>query len=63
MIGPLQLLVILLIVILIFGSKRLPEVGAGLGKAIQNFRQGMKGENPPPPSTPKEIEEKTKEKE
>ncbi|MDL2286323.1 twin-arginine translocase TatA/TatE family subunit [Desulfococcaceae bacterium OttesenSCG-928-F15] len=62
MIGPLQLLVILLIIILIFGSKRLPEVGAGLGKAIQNFKKGMKGEGETSDPAPKEIEENTKDK-
>lgn len=39
-IGMQELLVILLLVVVFFGSKRLPEIGAGLGKAIRNFRQG-----------------------
>lgn len=62
MIGPVQLLVILLIIILIFGAKKLPDVGSGLGKAIQNFKKGVKGEEASDPA-PKEIEEKTKNKE
>ena len=38
-IGMQELLVILLIGVVIFGARRLPEIGAGLGKAIRNFKQ------------------------
>ena len=34
-----QLLVILLVVVIIFGAKKLPEIGGGLGKAIKNFKR------------------------
>ena len=34
-----QLLVILLVVVIIFGAKKLPEIGGGLGKAIKNFKK------------------------
>ena len=37
-IGLPQLLIILLIVLVIFGAKRLPQLGDNLGKAIRNFR-------------------------
>jgi sec-independent protein translocase protein TatA len=43
-IGFTELLVILLIAFFIFGAKRLPELGAGLGKAIRSFNRGIKGE-------------------
>ncbi|MBU1248880.1 MAG: twin-arginine translocase TatA/TatE family subunit [Proteobacteria bacterium] len=33
-----ELVLILLIVVLIFGANKLPEVGAGIGKAIKNFK-------------------------
>lgn len=39
-IGMQELLIILVLVLVIFGAKRLPEIGAGLGRAIRNFRQG-----------------------
>ena len=39
-IGMQELLIILALVLVIFGAKRLPEIGGGLGKAIRNFRQG-----------------------
>ncbi len=38
-VGPTQILLILLIVLVIFGAKKLPEIGGGLGKAIRNFRK------------------------
>ena len=34
-----ELIVIFLIVLVIFGARKLPEIGAGLGKAIQNFKK------------------------
>lgn len=36
-----ELLVILVIVVVIFGARRLPEIGSGLGKAIKNFKSGV----------------------
>lgn len=40
-IGLQELLVILLIVLIVFGAKRLPELSGSLGKAIRNFRRSM----------------------
>ena len=40
-IGPGELLVILLILVLLFGAKRLPELGQSFGKTIKGFRKGM----------------------
>jgi sec-independent protein translocase protein TatA len=34
-----ELLVILVIVLVIFGANKLPEIGAGMGKAIKNFKK------------------------
>lgn len=42
-IGPWQLLIIFLIVLLIFGTKKLRNVGGDLGKAIRDFRKGVGG--------------------
>ena len=38
-IGTQELLLILVVVLLIFGAKKLPEIGGGLGRAIRNFRR------------------------
>jgi sec-independent protein translocase protein TatA len=34
-----QLLIVLLVVVVLFGAKKLPEIGGGLGKAIKNFKK------------------------
>jgi len=38
---PMHLLLILIIVLIIFGPGRLPEIGAGLGKSIRSFKKAM----------------------
>ena len=40
-----ELLVILLIVIIIFGASKLPQLGKGLGEGIRNFKSGLKSNN------------------
>lgn len=42
-IGAQELLLLFLIVLLLFGAKRLPEVGKSLGQGIRQFRQATKG--------------------
>ncbi len=37
-----ELVIILLIIILIFGASRLPEIGRGIGKGIRNFKDATK---------------------
>lgn len=44
-IGPTELIIIFLIVLILFGANRLPEIGKGLGKGIKNFRKAVKGED------------------
>jgi len=44
-IGINELLVILAICVLIFGARRLPEIGSGLGRAIKNFKAGVSGQD------------------
>jgi len=39
--GTPELIIVLLIAFLVFGSKKLPEIGAGLGKAIGSFKKGI----------------------
>lgn len=40
-----QILIVLLIVVLLFGTKKLKNVGGDLGEAIKGFKSGMKEEN------------------
>jgi len=41
-IGPWEIAILLVIVLLVFGPKRLPELGSSLGKAITGFKRGIK---------------------
>ncbi|MBA2405783.1 MAG: twin-arginine translocase TatA/TatE family subunit [Bdellovibrionales bacterium] len=40
-----ELVIILLIVVLMFGGKKLPQLGSSIGESIKNFKKGMKGED------------------
>lgn len=42
---PMHLLLILIIVLIIFGAGRLPEIGEGLGKSIKAFKKALSGED------------------
>ncbi len=44
-IGTTELLVILGIVVVLFGARRLPELGSGMGQAIRNFKSGLSGKD------------------
>ncbi len=44
-IGTTELLIVLGIVVVLFGARRLPELGAGVGKAIRNFKAGITGKD------------------
>lgn len=43
-IGLPELLILLLIVVIIFGASRLPQLGRGVGEGIRNLRSALKGE-------------------
>ena len=47
-----ELLLILLIVMILFGANKLPQLGAGLGNGIRSFKKAMSGEDDKPSSTP-----------
>jgi sec-independent protein translocase protein TatA len=53
-IGPMELLVILLVALLLFGGKKIPELAKGLGQGIRNFKEAVKDEQPPPPDEKKQ---------
>jgi sec-independent protein translocase protein TatA len=44
-IGPLEILVVLIIALVVFGPKRLPELGRSLGKGIREFKGSISGDN------------------
>ena len=53
--GPLEIGLILVIILIVFGVGKLPQVGAALGKSINAFKRGQKGED-------EEEDDKTKKK-
>ena len=40
--GTMELVIILVIIIVLFGANRLPQIGKGIGEGIKNFKRGMK---------------------
>jgi sec-independent protein translocase protein TatA len=56
-IGITELVVILVIVLVIFGAGRLPQIGSGLGKAIRGFKDAVEGKDAID-VTPKKTEKK-----
>jgi sec-independent protein translocase protein TatA len=54
---PMHLLVILFIALLVFGPKKLPELGKGLGEGIRSFKDSMSGA-PSKPDAEKEVVQK-----
>lgn len=44
-IGPLEIVVVLIIALVVFGPKRLPELGRSLGKGIREFRGSLGGDS------------------
>ena len=67
-IGAQELILILLVILLLFGAKKIPEMAQGLGKGMREFRKAMKETQdeltkPEPPSEEKEKEKKEKTKE
>ena len=42
-----ELIIILVIIVIIFGAGKLPEIGSGIGKGIRNFKDATKNEEKP----------------
>jgi TatA/E family protein of Tat protein translocase len=66
-VGPMELAIVLIIALVVFGPKRLPELGRSLGKGIREFRGSVSGDHaepeapsvitsPKPPETPAKKE-------
>ena len=56
-VGPLELVVVLIIALVIFGPKRLPELGRSMGKGIREFKSSVSGkDDEDEESKPVEIE-------
>ena len=56
--GPLQILLIILAVVLLFGASRVPGIAENLAKGIKSFKKGLKDEE-----KPKAVSDETKDNE
>lgn len=66
-VGPFELAIVLIIALVVFGPKRLPELGRSLGKGIREFRGSLSGDDheperrdaiePPSPPAEKSVED------
>ena len=56
-IGMPELIIILVIVLVIFGAGKLPEIGKGLGKGIKNFKSSVNGSDAVDASEKKKLED------
>jgi len=53
-----ELVVILIIVVIVFGAGKLPDLGKGLGQGIKNFKKALSGQDDDDDSAKKEINDK-----
>jgi len=53
--SPLHIVILLLIVLLLFGAKRLPEIGHSMGKGMREFKGALMGEDEKPTATTPEL--------
>lgn len=58
--NPIHILFLLLIVLLVFGARRLPEIGRSLGTGLRDFRTSLQGGEalPTPPPEPARVQER-----
>jgi sec-independent protein translocase protein TatA len=42
-VGPLEIAIVVLVIVVLFGSRRLPELGSGLGRGLREFKDGITG--------------------
>ena len=56
--GPMEILAILVVALLLFGGKKIPELAKGLGQGIRNFKESLSGEENKPATPAHTSEEK-----
>jgi sec-independent protein translocase protein TatA len=59
-IGLQEIIIIALVVLLLFGGKKIPELMNGLGKGVKSFKDGMNDKTPEQKTEPDETKEETK---
>ena len=53
--GPMELVIILLIVVLLFGGRKIPQIAKGLGKGIRDFKASLSGDAAAPDENAKTL--------
>lgn len=48
--SPIHLLIVAIVVLVLFGGRKIPEVMKGLGQGVREFKEGMRGDQAQPPS-------------
>lgn len=62
MLGTQEILIIALVVLLLFGGKKIPELMKGMGKGVKSFKDGLNGiEDKPAEKIEEKVEDKAKE--
>ncbi|HUB00822.1 MAG TPA: twin-arginine translocase TatA/TatE family subunit [Terracidiphilus sp.] len=54
---PWHLVVLAVVAFLLFGAKRLPELGKGLGEGLKGFKEGIRGINEPTPPPTQNVQQ------
>lgn len=49
--SPMHLLIVAIVILVLFGGRKIPELMRGLGEGVRGFKEGMSG-NPQPPTPP-----------
>jgi sec-independent protein translocase protein TatA len=58
-VGPTELIIVLTIILLLFGAKKIPELAKGLGSGVREFKKGSRGDYDEVDDEPKKEEELT----
>jgi sec-independent protein translocase protein TatA len=53
--SPMHLLIIAIVILVLFGGRKIPEVMKGLGQGVREFKEGMRGDQPQPPQTSQPV--------
>jgi sec-independent protein translocase protein TatA len=54
--NPIHIAFLLILLLLVFGAKRLPEMGRSLGSGMRGFKESLSGENPHPAAAPQQVQ-------